>query len=247
VVRLTDIFRQAWQSLIVINAHRINAGEGLQESTGPDADFFFIEREAPEAVLSTMLELVSRRIPARFRLDPLDHVQVLTPMHKGLLGARNLNAELQGLLNPRGTALVRGSRTYRVGDKVMQLRNNYDLEVYNGDLGRVQRINEEERQMVVAIDGRPVVYDTADLDELALGYACTVHKSQGSEYRAVVMPLHTQHFPMLQRNLLYTAVTRARRLVVLVGSRRALGIAIRDSCVRERYTGLAQRLRSREL
>jgi exodeoxyribonuclease V alpha subunit len=246
VVTLTEIFRQAQASQIVVNAHAVNRGEmpsrGNEEMV---ADFFFIERDEPEAVLATIKELVQRRIPRRFGLDPIAEIQVLTPMHKGLLGSRNLNAELQGLLNPKGEVLVRGSRLYRVGDKVMQIRNNYDLDVYNGDLGQIVGVDEVERQMVVRVEEREVVYDAADLDELVLGYACSVHKAQGSEYPAVVIPLHTQHYPMLQRNLLYTGITRGRRLVVLVGSRRALSIAIRNSQVRHRHTRLAERLAAR--
>jgi len=243
VARLVHIFRQAEQSLIVENAHRINRGEMPREGSAKDADFFFIRQEEPEGVLATLKSLVAERIPKRFGFDPVDDIQVLTPMHRGLLGAGNLNAELQALLNPKGEGLTRGSRTFRQGDKVMQLRNNYDLEVFNGDLGRAQRIDAVEQQIEVVFDGRPVVYDFADLDELTLAYACTVHKSQGSEYPCVVIPLHTQHYAMLQRNLLYTAVTRGRKLVVLVGSVRALAIAVKSGQKGTRYTQLAARLR----
>jgi exodeoxyribonuclease V alpha subunit len=246
-VTLTEIFRQAQQSLIVLNAHRVNRGEqpeqpDLSGQPPEDVDFFFIERAEPEAVLATIKELVQRRIPRRFGADPLTEIQVLTPMHKGVIGARNLNVELQTLLNPSGASITRGSRIYRVGDKVMQIRNNYDLDVFNGDLGQITRIDEEERELVVRVEGREVSYDTADLDELVHGYACTVHKSQGSEYPVVVLPLHTQHFPMLQRNLLYTGLTRAQRLAVIVGSRKALAIAIRNATVRARNSHLAWRL-----
>jgi len=243
VVVLTEIFRQARASLIVVNAHAVNRGELPRGEAGKElTDFYFVEREEPEAVLATLKELVRERIPRRFGLDPLREVQVLTPMHKGLLGSRNLNAELQALLNPRGEAIVRGSRMYRVGDKVMQVRNNYDLDVYNGDIGQILRVDEVERQLVVRLDEREVSYDSADLDELVLGYACSIHKAQGSEYPAVVIPLHTQHFPMLQRNLLYTGITRGRRLVVIIGSRRALGLAVRNNRVVDRHTHLAWRL-----
>ncbi len=243
VARLAHIFRQAEQSLIIQNAHRINRGEMPREGDAKDADFFFIRQEEPEGVLATLKSLVAERIPKRFGFDPVDDIQVLTPMHRALLGAGNLNAELQALLNPKAESLTRGARTFRQGDKVMQLRNNYDLEVFNGDLGRAQRIDVVEQQIEVVFDGRPVVYDFADLDELALAYACTVHKSQGSEYPCVVIPLHTQHYPMLQRNLLYTAVTRGRRLVVVVGSMRALAIAVKSGQQGARYTQLAERLR----
>jgi exodeoxyribonuclease V alpha subunit len=250
VVTLTEIFRQARQSLIVVNAHQVNAGElplGLPGTEEPELpkdqrDFFFIEREEPEAVLATIKELVRNRIPRRFSVDPLLEIQVLTPMHRGLLGSRNLNAELQQLLNPKGQSIVRGSRLFRVGDKVMQIRNNYDLDVFNGDLGQVTRIDEVERQLSVRVEEREVSYDLADLDELVLGYACSVHKAQGSEYPVVVMPLHTQHYVMLQRNLLYTGLTRGKRLVVVVGSRRALGLAVQNNQVRARHTNLASRL-----
>jgi len=257
VVTLTEIFRQAQQSLIVVNAHRINQGQqplGLktaqdaveaepgQPGASSEPDFFFIEREEPETVLAMLKELVARRIPSHFRVDALEDIQVLTPMHRGLLGSLSLNAELQGLLNPEGESLVRGSRVYRVGDKVMQIRNNYELEVFNGDIGRVVKIDAADRQVQVRFDDRVVTYDTADLDELVLGYACSIHKSQGSEYPVVVLPLHTQHYIMLQRNLLYTGITRGRKLVVIVGTRRAMAIAVKNNRVEARYTRLTEHL-----
>ena len=242
VVQLTEIFRQAQQSLIVVNAHRVNQGEPLQAGERETADFFFIERQDPEVILATVLEIVGRRIPARFNVDPVEQIQVLTPMHRGELGSVRLNAELQALLNPDAQSVARGGRIYRVGDKVMQLRNNYDLDVFNGDIGRVVTLDEEQRQAQVRFDERVVTYDFTDLDELVLGYACTIHKSQGSEYPVVVIPLHTQHYAMLQRNLLYTALTRGQRLVVLVGSSKAVGIAVRNHRVDQRHTWLARRL-----
>jgi exodeoxyribonuclease V alpha subunit len=244
VARLRHIFRQASQSQIVVNAHRIN--EGLMPFTegGERADFFFLTEEQPEAILATVKGLVAERLPRKYGFNPVEDIQVLTPMRRGSLGAASLNSELQALLNPHGKAITRGSRLLRVGDKVMQLRNNYDLDVYNGDVGRVADIDEEEQLLAVEAEGRRVEHDFADLDELALSYACTVHKSQGSEYPCVVMPLHTQHFPMLQRNLLYTAITRGKKLVVLVGSRRALAIAVKNADTRERNTLLAERLRA---
>ncbi len=245
VVRLAHIFRQGTQSLIVENAHRIDRGELPRTSPGADGDFFFIRQEEPEAALSTIKALVAERIPKRFGFDPVADVQVLSPMRRGLLGADNLNAELQALLNPRGEGLARGGRILRAGDKVMQLRNNYDLEVFNGDLGRVRRVDAVEQELEVDFDGRAVVYGGSNLDELALAYACTVHKAQGSEYPCVVIPLHTQHYPMLQRNLVYTAVTRGRRLVVLVGSQRALAMAVKNDQRKARCTQLAERLRGR--
>jgi exodeoxyribonuclease V alpha subunit len=186
--------------------------------------------------------MVARRIPARFGVDALEDIQVLTPMHRGLLGSLSLNAELQALLNPEGESLVRGSRLYRVGDKVMQIRNNYELEVFNGDIGRVTSIDAADREVRVRFDEREVTYDTADLDELVLGYACSIHKSQGSEYPVVVLPVHTQHYVMLQRNLLYTGITRGRKLVVLVGSRKAVAIAVKNNRIDARFTRLTERL-----
>jgi len=244
VVRLRHIFRQADRSLIVVNAHRVN--EGLMPETpaeGSDADFFFIERKEPEEIAATLKALVTDRIPAKFGLDPVDDIQVLTPMHRGTLGAANLNVELQALLNPTGDTMTRGSRTFRVGDKVMQIRNNYDLEVFNGDIGRMKGIDATEQEVLIEFDRRVVKYEYADLDELVLAYACSIHKSQGSEYPCVVIPLHTQHYMMLQRNLLYTGMTRGKRLVIVVGSKRALAIAVKNNKIEQRHTQLAGRLR----
>jgi len=169
-------------------------------------------------------------------------VQVLTPMHRGLLGAANLNTELQALLNPSGPSVVRGTRMFRVGDKVMQVRNNYELEVFNGDIGRVEAVDETERSLTVVMEGRSITYDFSELDELVLAYACSLHKAQGSEYPCVVIPLHTQHFVMLQRNLLYTAITRGRRLVVVIGTKRALAIAVKNAKLADRWTMLGRLL-----
>ncbi len=242
VARLTAIFRQAERSLIVANAHRVQRGDMplLAPPAGEDPDFFFLERETPEEVLETLRELVAHRIPQRFGFDPVEAVQVLTPMNRGLLGTANLNRELRELLNPGPPA-----PGLRAGDKVMQIRNDYDLEVFNGDLGRVVAVAAEGQGVEVSFDGRRVGYDAAALDELVLAYACSIHKSQGSEYPCVVVPLHTQHYVMLQRNLLYTALTRARRLAILVGEKRALRVAVRNARTRERYTRLAERLMAR--
>ena len=226
-VRLRQIFRQAARSLIVTNAHRINDGElPVAGPAGGDADFFIVERRDPERARATVLELVVSRIPDRFGLDPVRDIQVLTPMNRGPAGAVALNEALQSALNPSGAALVRGSRTYRVGDKVMQLRNDYDKNIYNGDVGLVSGIDPEEAGMTVRFEERDVALEGSDLDNLVLAYACTVHKSQGSEYPAVVIPLLTTHFVMLSKNLLYTAVTRGKRLVVLVCDPRALQLAV---------------------
>jgi len=244
VVRLTEIFRQAERSLIVVNAHRINQGQmPVLESVDSDGDFFFFERREPEEVVETICQLVARRIPAGFKLDPMEQIQVLTPRNRGPLGTEALNARLRDLLNPEGAAVTRAGRTLRVGDKVMQIRNNYDLEVWNGDIGRIASIDEVDQLVRVTFDGRAVVYDFASLDELVLSYACSIHKSQGSEYPCVVIPLHTTHYLMLQRNLLYTAITRAKRLAILVGEERALRIAVGNRKTRERFTRLAERLR----
>jgi exodeoxyribonuclease V alpha subunit len=244
VVGLDRIFRQARASLIVTGAHDVLAGRVPRVGErGSDADLFLVEREDPEACLDVIKELVVSRIPDRFGLDPVDDVQVLTPMHKGVLGAANLNRELKELLNGGGAAAGAIAGRFGPGDKVMQVRNNYDLEVFNGDVGRVSAVGEELAWCEVTFPDRTVRYPESELDQLTLAYACSVHKSQGSEYPAVVVPLHTQHFVMLRRNLLYTALTRGQRLVVIVGNRRALGIAVRSDDQAERCSGLATRVR----
>ncbi|MEA2693480.1 MAG: exodeoxyribonuclease alpha subunit [Acidobacteriota bacterium] len=248
VVRLKEIFRQAGESAIVVNAHRINRGvlplfPGEGELKVAARDFFFIERQRPEDVLETVTELVAQRIPAGFGLDPVEEIQVLSPMNRGTLGTQSLNAVLRERLNPPPlTGGASGPHGFRVGDKVMQVRNNYDLEVWNGDVGRVVGIDEDEGTVAVEIDGRAVSYDSGALDELVLAYACTIHKSQGSEYPCVVVPLHGQHQIMLQRNLLYTALTRARRLAIFVGERSALAAAVRNHRTSGRFTLLSERL-----
>jgi exodeoxyribonuclease V alpha subunit len=244
VVRLTEIFRQAGQSWIVRAAHAIKEGE-LPESAPPaTGDFYFIEADDPPGILERILKMVRERIPQRFGLDPTRDVQVLTPMKAGELGAANLNVRLQQALNPpRGGAEVqRFGCAFRVGDKVLQTQNNYTKEVFNGDIGRITAIDEAQRELVVDYDGRPVPYDFGELDEVTLAYALSVHKSQGSEYPAVIIPLHTQHFKLLQRNLLYTGVTRGKRLVVLVGSRQALELAVRNHDTTRRCSMLRGRL-----
>jgi len=247
-VCLTEIFRQAEQSRIVLNAHRVIRGEPPDLSrvpAGQDSDFHFLSEEDPERLQQLIVELASRRLPGRFGLEPIEDIQVLTPMHRGVIGAAQLNAALQATLNPAHAGaleVMRGGRVFRVGDRVMQVRNNYDKEVYNGDIGRITRIDLQEQEVVVRVDGRPVTYDFSELDELTLAYAGTVHKSQGSEYPAVILPVHTTHYPMLQRNLLYTAVTRAKRLLVLVGMKKALAIAVKNDATLRRCSRLADRL-----
>jgi exodeoxyribonuclease V alpha subunit len=250
VVALDEIFRQAAASQIVVNAHRINRGElpDLDPPPGGDAhrsDFYFVERDDPAAAQATLLELVAERIPARFGFDPVAEIQVLAPMHRGELGTIALNQLLQARLNPGGIgpAVERGGRSYRVGDKVMQIKNDLDRDVSNGDLGVIRSIDDEGLD-VALLDGRVVRYEPAELDQITHAYAISVHKSQGSEYPCVVVPILTQHYLMLQRNLLYTAVTRGKRLVVLVGSRRAIGMAVKNADQRRRWTHLAERLRA---
>ncbi len=244
VVSLTEIFRQARSSLIVTGAHDVLAGrEPRVGDRGSSADLFMVEREDPEACLDVIKELVSSRIPDKFGFDPIEDTQVLTPMHKGLLGATNLNRELAELLNPRPAESVGRESRYLLGDKVMQVRNNYDLEVFNGDIGRVTAVGEGGQWLEIRYMDRTVRYPSSELDQTTLAYACSVHKSQGSEYPAVVVPIHTQHYVMLQRNLLYTALTRGKQLVVLVGTRRALRIAVRNDSTAARESHLAARVR----
>ena len=244
VVRLETIFRQAAGSLIIRNAHRIN--QGLMPETHPDAqDFFLFIKDEPEETAALLVDVVAQRIPHKFGLDPLDDVQVLAPMYNGALGVTRLNTVLQETLNPPGHKMEKrlGGRVFRVGDKVMQTINNYDKSVYNGDIGRVTVIDPIGQTLTVSVDGAPVVYDFLEADELIHAFAISVHKSQGSEYPCVVIPVVVQHYLMLQRNLLYTAVTRARRLVVLVGTRRAIQIAVRTNPVAQRHTALDWRLK----
>ena len=244
VAELTEIFRQARQSRIVLNAHRINNGERLlaADDTNDLTDFYFINQDDPERALKTIIQITSERIPARFKLNPMHDVQIITPMHKGTIGTENLNNELQQVLNPGHIILERGNRCFRAGDKVMQIKNNYDLDVFNGDIGIIMSASAEKKTAVVMFDDRAVSYSFNDLDELVPAYAISVHKSQGSEFPAVVMPLLTQHYIMLQRNLLYTAITRGRKLVVIVGSSKALAMAIANDKPRLRYSGLCERL-----
>ena len=241
---LTEIFRQAQESLIIANAHRVNRGEfpQLKPQQGQRSDFYFIEKDDPEEVLGVIKELCVKRLPNAFRLNPLDDIQVMTPMHRGTVGVANLNAELQVLLNPQGKVITRGGRLFRVNDKVMQIKNNYEKDVFNGDIGTLAAIDIEEQKVQVKFEGRTVDYELSDLDDLVLAYAISIHKSQGAEYPVVVVPLLSQHYIMLQRNLLYTAITRAKRLVVLVGSKRAIAIAVRNNKVQRRYTNLAAKL-----
>jgi exodeoxyribonuclease V alpha subunit len=247
VARLTEVHRQAGSSWIVRAAHAVNRGEEPESApAGGGGDFFFVEANDPPAVVGLVKQMVTDRIPKKFGLDPFRDVQVLTPQVKTELGVANLNRELQAALNPGGEKpeTKRFDTVFRAGDKVMQVRNNYTREVFNGDIGRVADIDTEDQVLTAEFDGRRVLYDFDDLDELQLAYACSIHKAQGSEYPAVVIPVHTQHYTMLQRNLLYTAITRGRRLVALVGSRKALWRAVTNMETRQRYSLLTWRLRA---
>ena len=241
VIRLTRIFRQAQTSRIIMNAHRINAGRMPDLSNGKNSDFFFIEEEEPEGAAQRIRELVRSNLPRYYRVPPAE-IQVLTPMQRGTVGAANLNLLLQEAVNPGGEGLRRGGIQYRKNDKVMQIRNNYEKEVFNGDIGVIEAVDEEDRTLSVRFDGRCVEYDVTELDELVQAYAVTIHKSQGSEYPIVVMPVLMTHYVMLQRNLIYTGITRAKKVLVLVGSKKALSYAIRNVTVQRRNTLLRQRL-----
>ena len=242
-IHLERVFRQARKSLIVLNAHRVNSGQlPYPRSKYAREDYVFIQRDNPDEVLETIGELITNKIPGKFGFDPLLDIQVLSPMHRGLLGVTSLNLHLQYLLNPGSAGIAIGPQQLRVGDKVMQMRNNYDLEVFNGDMGKIINIDHEGSQIEVDIDEHIVCYQSADLDNLALAYACSIHKAQGNEYPAVVIALHTQHYIMLRRNLLYTALTRGKSLVVVVGSIRALRLAVKREDSTQRYTLLKNRL-----
>ncbi|MEW6332795.1 MAG: ATP-dependent RecD-like DNA helicase [Thermodesulfobacteriota bacterium] len=244
VVELNEIFRQARESSIIVNAHLINEGRmpNLASPRENLGDFYFIEQEDPQKVMELIVTLVKERIPRRFGFDPLDDIQVLTPMHRGIVGGINLNAELQKALNPGDEGVSRMGRLYKVHDKVMQITNNYDKEVYNGDIGRIVSIDPEAKEVIVSIDNREIPYGYSEMDELVHAYAVSIHKSQGSEYPAVVIPILTQHYILLQRNLLYTGVTRGKKLVVLIGTKKAAAIAVRNNRTQKRYTLLRRRV-----
>ena len=245
VVWLREIFRQAKKSSIIVNAHKINRGL-MPDLNPPDKkeldDFYFIEQEDPEEVLRIIIELTRSRIPGRFGFDAVDCIQVLTPMYRGIVGAQNLNMKLAEALNPGKGGLSRGGKVFREGDKVMQIRNDYEKEVFNGDIGRIVRIDQEMQEVIISFNEQEVRYDYADLDQVVPAYAISIHKSQGSEYPAVVIPLLPQHYLLLQRNLIYTAVTRGRELVVIVGSKKALAMGIRNNRQQKRFTRLKERL-----
>jgi len=243
VVRLTKIFRQDWRSLIIVNAHRVNEGKYPVIKGERERDFYFIEEEDPQLAAQKIINLCTVRLPSKYKIDPVDDIQVLSPMYKGEVGADNLNYSLREALNSKGKEIKYGNYSFRINDKVMQIKNNYDKEVFNGDIGRINHINVEDHILEVNFYGRKVCYDFSELNELVLAYAITVHKSQGSEYRIVIIPVMTQHYLLLQRNLLYTGITRAKDMVILIGTKKALWIAIKNNKTFHRNTSLRERLR----
>ena len=242
VVRLTRIFRQAQSSRIVMSAHSINQGYYPDTSNGKQTDFFFIKNEDPEQVAAEIVNLVKYRLPKAYS-QPLSNIQVLTPMQRSVVGAAHLNLMLQQAINTSTLGISRGGTTYKLGDRVMQIRNNYDKNVFNGDIGTVEKVNMEDRTITVSFEDHLAEYETTELDELTLAYATTIHKSQGSEYPIVVIPVLMTHFVMLQRNLIYTGITRAKKICVLIGQPKALAYAIRNLTVSKRNTKLKERLR----
>ena len=244
VIELNEIFRQAQQSAIIVNSHNIIQGKiPSLDNINENSDFYFIKDDDQEGVLDKVIRLVKQRIPQKFGFDSINDIQVLTPMNRGIVGTSKLNEYLQEALNPDGLEIVRGGRKYRIGDKVMQIRNNYDKEVFNGDIGFITNIDTENQSVTITVDGRAVTYDFSDLDELVLAYAVSIHKSQGSEYQVVVMPLVMAHYMMLARNLLYTGITRGKKLVVVVGSKKAMFLAVKNNKIMSRNTWLSERLR----
>jgi len=245
VVRLTRIFRQDQRSLIIVNAHRINEGKYPVLKGERERDFYFIEEEDPQVAAQEIINLCTVRLPSTYKIDPVGDIQVLSPMYKGEVGADNLNYRLREALNSKGKQIKYGNHSFRVNDKVMQIKNNYDKEVFNGDMGRIKNIDAEEHILEVNFYGKKVCYDFSELNELVLAYAITVHKSQGSEYRIVIIPVTTQHYLLLQRNLLYTGITRAKEMVILVGTKKALWIAIKNNKTFHRNTSLKERLKNK--
>ena len=250
VVRLTEVFRQAADSRIITNAHRIRRGQMPDvRRADPSSDFHFVERDEPEKIVATLVKLLQERIPERFRLDSIRDVQVLCPMNRGSLGVRELNTALQQVLNPirpGEPSVERFGCWFQMRDKVIQTQNDYDKDVFNGDVGTVERVDPVEQQVAIRFDDQVVKYDFGELDEVSLAYAVTIHKSQGSEFPAVVIPLAAQHYMLLQRNLIYTGITRGKRLLVLIGQKKALGIAVRNNRPQRRYSGLLSTLRGHE-
>ena len=240
ITRLIEIFRQAANSKIITNAHRVNAGEFPDVSNAKESDFFFMEQDDSEKIPEMICQLVDNRLPKAYKFDQFLDIQVLSPMNRGIIGNRNLNEVLQKKLNPSYEPLVKLGRTFHVNDKVMQLRNNYDLDVYNGDVGYIRHIDREEHELIVEIDGRDIIYDFTDLDQLTLAYSVSIHKYQGSECPCIIIPVHTSHYMMLYRNLIYTGITRGKKLVILVGSKKALYMAVSNDKAVKRFTGLRE-------
>lgn len=245
VTKLTEIFRQAKGSKIILSAHNINAGEFPYLTNSPFSDFCFIEMKEPEEIQKKILSLIKDEIPKSKKFDPFDEIQVLSPMKRGVIGTENLNVVLQSALNPSDTPFFRGGRKFHVGDKVMQIKNNYNKKVYNGDLGKIVQINTSDQELIVGFDDKLVTYDFSELDELILAYAVSVHKYQGSEYPCIIIPVHMSHFKLLHRNLLYTAVTRGKKYVVLIGTKQAIAMCIKNEEVLKRYTGLERAIRQK--
>lgn len=242
VVTLTEIFRQAQGSQIILNAHKINQGQFPEIHNDQTSDFFFIEAEEPEDVLRHIVKLTASKVPLKYGYHPINEIQVLSPMKRGIVGTENLNAVLQEHLNPQKESLFKAGRKFQVKDKVMQIRNNYKKEIFNGDIGQIIAIDEEEQTVLVNFDGKEILYEFYEIDELHLAYAVSIHKYQGSEYPCVIIPVHTTHFMLLHRNLLYTGVTRGKKLVILVGTKQALSHAVRNNEIKGRHTGLKQAL-----
>lgn len=245
VTKLTEIFRQAANSKIIISAHRINAGLLPQLKNKKNTDFFWIKEDDTEKMALTIAALVKTRLPSAYRFDAFDDIQVLSPMNRGVIGTRNLNTILQRALNPSSEPLVKMGRSFHVGDKVMQIQNDYDKAVFNGDVGRIEKIDRVEQEVIAIFDQRAIHYDFADLDQLMLAYAVSVHKYQGSECPCIIMPVHTSHYMMLYKNLIYTGITRGKQIVVLIGMEQALQMAVRNDKVAKRFTGLQEQLRTR--
>jgi exodeoxyribonuclease V alpha subunit len=235
---LSKIFRQAEESNIVVNAHKINEGIFPSLQNNENSDFFFLQEADNSLIPDIIVELCTKRLPSKYGFDPMKDIQILTPMYKGDAGADNLNFILQSALNKNEVLITRGRKCYKIGDKVMQLRNNYEKDIFNGDIGLIQSINTEDQKLEILFNGKMVSYDFLDLDDITLAYAITVHKSQGSEYPCVILPLTTAHYIMLQRNLLYTAITRASKMMIITGSKQALQIAVANKKSRKRFTSL---------
>jgi exodeoxyribonuclease V alpha subunit len=242
---LKEIYRQAKGSQIITNAHKINQGMFPSLQNHKEGDFVFINKEDPTEIAEEVLSLVKTRLPTKKFLDPIEDIQVLSPMRKGIIGIENLNHLLQKELNPSLVKLERMGRTFLMGDKVMQIRNNYTKNVFNGDVGIIKSIDFEDQEVIISFDQKEVEYEFHELDEIVLAYACSIHKYQGSECPCVIIPVHTSHFKLLYRNLLYTGITRGKKLVILVGSKRAVAIAVKNEQVLERHTGLIQAIEKR--